>query len=105
MAAAASLALIIGVGLYFNQPPPLSKSIQAKAFANDIPAGSNKAYLSIGQWEETRFDNSANGTLAEEAGIKITKTADGQLVYHCRSGKKLVQVTIALKHLVADSIS
>ncbi|MBB5622744.1 ferric-dicitrate binding protein FerR (iron transport regulator) [Pedobacter cryoconitis] len=81
MAAAASLALIIGVGLYFNQPPPLSKSIQAKAFANDIPAGSNKAYLTLANGKKLALTNSANGTLAEEAGIKITKTADGQLVY------------------------
>lgn len=81
MAAAASLALIIGVGLYFNQPPPLSKSIQVKAFANDIPAGSNKAYLTLANGKKLALTNSANGTLAEEAGIKITKTADGQLVY------------------------
>jgi len=81
LAAAASLALIIGVGLYFNQQPPLSKSIQAKAFTNDIPAGSNKAYLTLANGKKLALTNSANGTLAEEAGIKITKTADGQLVY------------------------
>lgn len=81
MAAAASLALIIGIGLYFNQPPPLSKSIRAKAFANDIPAGSNKAYLTLANGKKLTLTNSANGTLAEEAGINITKTADGQLVY------------------------
>lgn len=81
MAAAASLALIIGVGLYFNQQPSLSRSIQAKAFTNDIPAGSNKAYLTLANGKKLALTNSANGMLAEEAGIKITKTADGQLVY------------------------
>lgn len=81
MAAAASLALIVGVGLYFNQQQPLSKSIQSKAYTNDIPAGSNKAYLTLANGKKLVLTNSANGTLAEEAGIKITKTADGQLVY------------------------
>lgn len=81
MSAAASLALIISVGLYFNQQRPLAKSIQSEAFTNDIPAGSNKAYLTLANGKKLALTNSANGTLAEEAGIKITKTADGQLVY------------------------
>lgn len=81
MAAAASLALIVGVGLYFNQQQPLSKPIQSGAYTNDIPAGSNKAYLTLANGKKLVLTNSANGKLAEEAGIKITKTADGQLVY------------------------
>lgn len=90
MAAAASLALIISVGLYFNQQRPLAKSIQSEAHTNDIPAGSNKAYLTLANGKKLALTSSANGTLAEEAGIKITKTADGQLVYTVadQGGKK-----------------
>ncbi|AMQ01839.1 FecR protein [Pedobacter cryoconitis] len=90
MAAAASLALIISVGLYFNQQRPLAKSIQPEAYTNDIPAGSNKAYLTLANGKKLALTSSANGTLAEEAGIKITKTADGQLVYTVanQGGKK-----------------
>lgn len=90
MAAAASLALIIGVGLYFNQQQPLPKSTQFKAFTNDIPAGSNKAYLTLASGKKLALTNSANGTLAEEAGVKITKSADGQLIYTIADqGKKV----------------
>jgi len=81
MAAAASLALIIGIGLYLNQQQPLPKPAQFQAFKNDIPAGINKAYLTLASGKKLALTNSANGTLAEEAGIKITKSADGQLVY------------------------
>ncbi|MBB5638628.1 ferric-dicitrate binding protein FerR (iron transport regulator) [Pedobacter cryoconitis] len=81
LAAAASIAVIVGIGLYLNQPESLPKSTPFKAYANDIPAGSNKAYLTLANGKKLVLTNLTNGTMLQEAGVKITKTADGQLVY------------------------
>ncbi|RAJ28824.1 FecR family protein [Pedobacter cryoconitis] len=81
LAAAASIALVAGISLYYNQQHSSPESTRFKAYTNDIPAGMNKAYLTLASGKKLALTNSVNGILAEEAGIKITKTADGQLVY------------------------
>lgn len=81
IAAAASVVLVVGLGLYFYKAP---SSVTVKApqqYSNDVPAGSNKAYLTLADGKKILLTNATNGMLAEEGGVKITKTADGQLVY------------------------
>ncbi|SHE44860.1 FecR family protein [Pedobacter caeni] len=81
IAAAASVVLVAGIGLYFysNQPSDQVQGLQQ--YANDVAAGSNKAYLTLASGKKILLSTATNGMLAEEGGVKISKTADGQLVY------------------------
>jgi len=48
---------------------------------NDIDPGTNKAMLTLANGKQILLTEGVNGSLAEEAGVEITKTAEGQLVY------------------------
>jgi transmembrane sensor len=81
IAAAASITIVVGLGLYFYKYPSANTKKVLQVFSHDLPAGSNKAYLTLGNGKKILLSGSAIGTLAVEAGVKITKTADGQVVY------------------------
>ncbi|HMF72741.1 MAG TPA: FecR domain-containing protein, partial [Flavitalea sp.] len=48
---------------------------------NSIATGSNKASLTLSDGTTIVLDDAANGLLTTQAGIKISKTTDGQLKY------------------------
>lgn len=50
--------------------------------AQDIAPGGNKAILTLGNGQKIVLDTTANGLLAKQGNISISKTADGQLVYN-----------------------
>lgn len=81
IAAAASVVLVAGIGLYFFKTPSADPIKAPQQYSNDVPAGSNKAYLTLSSGKKILLTSATNGMLAEEGGVKITKTADGQLVY------------------------
>lgn len=81
IAAAASVVLVAGMGLYFYSQQSAAPVKAPQQYSNDVPAGSNKAYLTLADGKKILLTNATNGMLAEEGGVKITKTADGQLVY------------------------
>lgn len=81
IAAAASVVLVAGIGLYFFKTPSADPIKAPQQYSNDVPAGSNKAYLTLASGKKILLTSATNGMLAEEGGVKITKTADGQLVY------------------------
>lgn len=81
ISAAASLVLVAGMALYFYKDQSSVPAKMPQQYSNDVPAGSNKAYLTLTNGKKILLSTAANGMLAEEGGIKITKTADGQLVY------------------------
>lgn len=72
--AAASVALCIGFGIYFNQ-----SKIETQV---DILPGKNSATLTLSNGRKIILSDGINGNLAEEAGVKINKTSDGQIIYN-----------------------
>lgn len=81
---AASLALIVAAGgmYFFNQQPKQQiAETQAKRFKNDVNPGGNKAMLTLADGTQISLDDVASGKVAQQSGIEIKKTADGQLVY------------------------
>lgn len=78
VAAVASLLLIAGVGFYFYKAEQHLGGYLAK---HDIPAGKNKATLTLANGRKIILSDAMDGELAAEAGVSIYKTADGQLVY------------------------
>ncbi len=97
VSAAAAMLIITGLGLYFYYPERNSlyqgsnsikkenlvtgkrdKVVQKAAI---IPGG-NKAVLTLANGRKISLTDISNGMLADEANVRITKIADGQLVYN-----------------------
>ncbi|QNK61521.1 FecR family protein [Pedobacter sp. PAMC26386] len=81
LAAALSL-LVLGTTffLYFNRfSSKISKN--TSQLASVIQPGGNKATLTLANGEKISLTDTTNGEIAEQSGICVTKTADGQLVY------------------------
>nr|WP_121274194.1 FecR family protein [Pedobacter schmidteae] len=81
-AVAASVILIAGVGLYFllNRPDAV--------YHSDAAPGTVGATLTLASGKQIRLGAAAKGTLANEAGVTITKQADGKLVYQIGTAGK-----------------
>lgn len=80
---AAAAVLVIGAsitGFYLlrkSEPAPTLPVAQK----TDIQAGGNKATLTLADGKVISLTDAGNGKIATEAGLVITKQADGQLLY------------------------
>ncbi|WP_256009028.1 FecR domain-containing protein [Desertivirga xinjiangensis] len=81
-AAVACLAIAVGAALFYRAETNRTNLDLSKNKVYDIPPGGNKAVLTLADGRKIVLNNIQNGELADEAGIKITKTGDGQLAYH-----------------------
>lgn len=81
-AIAAAMLLVIGALFYFKsgvQKTDQNNLVVAKA--NDVAPGSNKAILTLANGKKISLAGLTNGQIASQSGIRISKTANGQLVY------------------------
>jgi transmembrane sensor len=90
IAAAAAVLLVVGLSIFFynrytNTLRHLEGSAATRDLANDIKPGGNKAYLVLSNGKRLSLTDAANGELAKEAGVEITKTADGQVIYTAKA--------------------
>lgn len=84
LSAAAVVLVTLAAGFYFyiNSNPPSTQQKEKKIiFAQEINPGENKAYLTLSNGKRITLTDNADEELATQAGIKVTKTRDGQLVY------------------------
>lgn len=77
LSAAAAAILITGSVIYFSS----DKSLQQQAETANLLPGKNKAELTLANGSHITLDAALNGNLAKEAGVQISKTKDGELVY------------------------
>jgi ferric-dicitrate binding protein FerR (iron transport regulator) len=78
--AAAVAAVIFSAGLlFFKKQEKISQS--EMTFQNDIAPGKLGATLTLANGKKIRLLSASNGELAKEAGVTISKSADGKLVY------------------------
>jgi ferric-dicitrate binding protein FerR (iron transport regulator) len=80
---AAIILLFISTGLYFYSNRVISEPEQFAEIdvRNDILPGYNKAILTLADGSKISLDDAANGLLASQGNIAITKTDNGQIVY------------------------
>ncbi|MCX2450519.1 FecR domain-containing protein [Pedobacter sp. PLR] len=78
-ASAAAVFLIGSIALYFYLTPPLKPNVQL--FAKDIAPAGNQAVLTLADGKTISLTAATGGAVIKDAGISITKTADGKLVY------------------------
>ncbi|MEJ5996268.1 FecR domain-containing protein [Pedobacter sp. Du54] len=79
--AAAVVVALVSAGIWFyskNLNEGLTKNLE---YANDIAPGKNGATLTLADGRKILINDALAGNIANEAGVKITKTKDGQLIY------------------------
>ena len=105
LAAAASLAIFMAIGLYFytnndqTYAAPASVKKAVKQNAIDIQPGTNKAILTLSNGKKIILDDSQNEVVINDGGIKVHKNAKGIIEYtlnrlgkeHSLTGKSEVQ--------------
>ena len=79
IAIAASIVICIGIGFYFYKSYDATTPIVNSQY--DIAPGGNKAALTLADGKRIVLTDAKNGELAEQSGVKITKAAEGQLIY------------------------
>ena len=85
LAAAAVVLMITSAALIYFRAQKLVKNndiVQKK----EIKPGSNKAVLTLANGQKIILTDSVNGQIATQAGIKISKTAKGQIIYELPIG-------------------
>lgn len=84
----AAAMILIALGLYFYPGfREAEKVIYPSRYASRILPGGNKAILTLSDGSEISLTDAENGALTKQSGIKITKTADGQLVYDASASR------------------
>ncbi|WP_256010338.1 FecR family protein [Desertivirga xinjiangensis] len=84
MAAAASILIVMAAGLFFLNQERTASPKQSK-IVNIVP-GRNTATLTLANGKKIKLSDAANGELANEAGVKITKSEDGEITYEIVGG-------------------
>ena len=82
--AAAVSAMVISAGIWFYQSAQKERVTDQVLYANDVAPGKSGATLTLADGKKIRLTEVANGKLVQEAGVTITKTADGQLIYQVK---------------------
>jgi len=85
LAAAAAMVLIVS-GLYFFNSDSRLLNKDTHRFSNDVEPGRMGATLTLANGKKLKLSDETDGALAEEAGVSVSKSADGQLVYIIKNG-------------------
>jgi transmembrane sensor len=80
-AAAAVVLFVLSISLWFFNSKPQQQIAVEQPQKESIQPGGNKAFLTLADGSKISLTDLPDGEIAEQAGIKITKTSDGQLVY------------------------
>jgi transmembrane sensor len=83
--AAAAVLLVAGASVYFYTIGGINFFRNDLADAKKIAVGKNTAVLTLANGRQIDLSVALNGQLAEESGIRINKTSDGQLVYEMKN--------------------
>jgi transmembrane sensor len=81
LAASAVVFITLSIGLYFYLSSGKEYTDLATHDFKGISPGTNKAVLILASGEKIDLTAAANKQLARQAGVSISKTANGQLVY------------------------
>jgi len=95
------LAIFI-LGSYFytkeNQKGSTDK-IQVNVKANDILPGGSKAILTLADGRKIELDESENGILVNQGGIKVQKNSDG-IIEYTFSNQEKIRISVRMKQIL-----
>jgi len=83
----AAAVAAIAVGIYFFNANTAKPKDYSHLMTNDIAPGKIGATLTLANGKQIRLSDVGSGEIAQESGISITKTADGQIVYEIKENK------------------
>jgi len=83
LTAAAVVAVLFGAGLFYHNLK--SNKPDQIVYKNDVAPGKSGATLTLANGKSIKLTEANNGELAEEAGVVITKSDNGQLIYEIKS--------------------
>lgn len=95
VAVAAAMGLII-FGVYFFNSNKQPVNNDTNVVVQDVAPGTVGATLTLANGKKIRLFDAANGEIAKEAGVSVTKAVDGQLVYEINSDPSQVGMTNTL---------
>ena len=79
---AASVTVLLGLSLLFVIKSTHNHIIKTVSVnKNDVAPGGEKAILTLANGSKVSLTDARNGDIAKQAGVQITKAANGQLVY------------------------
>ncbi|WP_276088288.1 FecR family protein [Pedobacter sp. JY14-1] len=82
---AAAIAMVVfGAGLFYFKQNGKEITESASIVSHDVAPGKPGATLTLSNGKQIRLGGAANGQLAIQAGVKVSKLANGQLVYELR---------------------
>jgi transmembrane sensor len=81
IAVAASILIVASLGFYFYSINQSANDQNQVTFQNDIAPGKNGATLTLANGKKIFINDALVGNIAEQAGVKISKTSDGQIIY------------------------
>ncbi|EDM36015.1 putative anti-sigma factor [Pedobacter sp. BAL39] len=100
LTAAAVVLVAVSAGIYFykiaDQPGNPNRFVK-----NDLAPGGNKATLTLADGSVINLNDAAQGDLASQGGIAITKTKDGQLVYSVKGADAVNPAQAMLLNTIA----
>lgn len=91
VSAAAAILIFFSIGGYFfvKHKNPVQTNAIAK---NDARPGTNKATLTLADGKKLILGDAVTGQLANQAGVVINKTSEGELIYTVRSVNNRAQL-------------
>jgi transmembrane sensor len=78
---AAAVLILVGTGIFFYKQYDKKRDQNVITAAMDIAPGKKSATLTLANGKKIRLSDVNNGSLAKEAGVTISKTKEGELVY------------------------
>ncbi|WP_316835383.1 FecR family protein [Pedobacter nutrimenti] len=84
MAIAATLFFILGGGLYYSIKRNSSQNIVSQTYVKEILPGKSTATLTLASGRKIILSESLKGELGQEAGVVISKTAGGEIIYQVK---------------------
>lgn len=77
IAVAASVLICVGIGFYFYG----KQGLAGQEIVQDFEPGKQTATLTLGDGKRIVLTDKGNGAIASQAGVQVSKTADGKLIY------------------------
>ncbi|TKC57251.1 DUF4974 domain-containing protein [Pedobacter hiemivivus] len=81
IAVAAAIIVVAGIALFFYLQQ-LNPFQQTNKLASDLLPGKNNAVLTLANGQQIILNETANGEIAKQEGISITKSEDGTIIYN-----------------------
>lgn len=83
--AAAAAIMVLGAGvLFYNSKTALKDARPSVELAHDVAPGVQGATLTLANGQTIRLSDALNGQIAQQAGVTVSKTADGQVIYQVK---------------------